>query len=125
MARGRKAKGLGDTIEQITTATGIKAVVDKISEVTGVNCGCEERKEALNKLWTYKQVSCINETDLIWLNEFLPTKPNQLTIKMQEQLKAIYERVFNTPYRGSTCRSCWRDMINEIEKVYKTQTDEK
>ena len=125
MARGRKAKGLGDTIEQFTEATGIKAVVDKISEVTGVNCGCEERKEALNKLWTYKQVSCINETDLIWLHEFLPTKPNQLTIKMQEQLKAIYERVFNTPYRGSTCGSCWRDMINEIEKVYKTQTDEK
>ena len=124
MARGRKPKGLGDTIEQITTATGIKAVVDKISEVTGVNCGCEERKEVLNKLWTYKQVSCINETDLIWLQEFLPNKPNQLTIKMQEQLKAIYERVFNTPYQGSNCSSCWRDMINEIEKVYTTQTKE-
>ena len=121
MARGRKAKGLGDTIEQITTATGIKAVVDKISEVTGIDCGCDKNKEKLNKIWTYKKVSCINETDLIWLQEFLPNKPNQLTIKMQEQLKAIYERVFNTPYRGSTCGSCWRDMINEIEKVYTTQ----
>jgi hypothetical protein len=122
MARGRKAKGLGDTIEQITTATGIKSVVDKISEVTGVNCGCEERKEALNKLWTYKKVSCINETDLLWLQDFLPNKPNQLTIKMQEGLKGIYERVFNTPYRGSTCGSCWRDMIREIERVYEVQT---
>ena len=118
MARGRKPKGLGDTVENIFEATGIATVAKAI---LGEDCGCEERKEALNKLWTYKKVSCINETDLIWLQEFLPTKPNQLTIKMQEQLKAIYERVFNTPYRGSTCGSCWRDMINEIEKVYTTQ----
>lgn len=118
MARNKKPKGLGDTVENIFEATGIATVA---KAVLGEKCGCEERKEALNKLWTYKQVSCINETDLIWLQEFLPTKPNQLTIKMQEQLKAIYERVFNTPYRGSTCGSCWRDMINEIEKVYTTQ----
>jgi hypothetical protein len=43
-----KGKGLGDTIEKITTATGIKKVVDKISEATGKDCGCEERKERLN-----------------------------------------------------------------------------
>jgi len=30
MARGKKAKGLGDTVEQITKATGIKKVVDAI-----------------------------------------------------------------------------------------------
>lgn len=118
MARNKKPKGLGDTVENIFDATGIATVA---KAVLGEKCGCEERKEALNKIWTYKQVSCINETDLIWLQEFLPNKPNQLTIKMQEQLKAIYERVFNTPYRGSTCGSCWRDMINEIEKVYTTQ----
>ena len=118
MARNKKPKGLGDTVENIFDATGIATVA---KAVLGEKCGCEERKEALNKLWTYKKVSCINETDLIWLQEFLPNKPNQLTIKMQEQLKAIYERVFNTPYRGSTCGSCWRDMINEIEKVYTTQ----
>lgn len=43
-----KSKGLGDTIEKITTATGIKKVVDKISEATGKDCGCEERKARLN-----------------------------------------------------------------------------
>jgi hypothetical protein len=36
MARGRKkAQGLGDTIEQITEVTGIKAVVEKFSKATG------------------------------------------------------------------------------------------
>ena len=39
---------LGDTIEKITSATGIKAVVDIVSKATNVDCGCPERKEALN-----------------------------------------------------------------------------
>jgi len=43
-----ESKGLGDTIEKITTATGIKAVVDKVSEVTKKPCGCNKRKESLN-----------------------------------------------------------------------------
>ena len=39
---------LGDTIESFTTTTGIKTLVDKFSEVTNTNCGCNERKELLN-----------------------------------------------------------------------------
>lgn len=43
-----KSRGLGDTIEKITAATGIKKVVEKVSEVTGKDCGCKNRKEKLN-----------------------------------------------------------------------------
>jgi hypothetical protein len=43
-----KSKGLGDTIEKFTTATGVKKVVDIISEITGKDCGCYGRKEKLN-----------------------------------------------------------------------------
>ena len=43
-----ESKGLGDTIEKITTATGIKKVVDTVSKATGKPCGCAERKQALN-----------------------------------------------------------------------------
>ena len=35
-----KTKGMGDVIEKITTATGIKKVVDTVSRVTGKDCGC-------------------------------------------------------------------------------------
>jgi hypothetical protein len=121
MARGRKPKGLGDTIEQITTATGIKAVVDKISEVTGIDCGCNERKEALNKLWSYRQPNCISEDNVTWLADFLPNKPEQLTIKSQERLKIIYKEVFSIDFKTASCGSCWRDMIREIERVYEVQ----
>ena len=48
----KKSRGLGDTIEKFTRATGIKKVVDK---VTGKkDCGCKKRKEALNKAFPYK-----------------------------------------------------------------------
>ena len=124
MARGRKPKGLGDTIEQITTATGIKAVVDKISEVTGIDCGCEERKELLNKIWTYRKPNCLSNESVEWLSTFLPNKPNQLTIKQQEKLKVIYKETFNIDFQSTSCGSCWRDMIREIERVYEVQTKE-
>ncbi len=49
----QESKGLGDTIHKITTATGIKKVVDKISEKTGKPCGCGQRRETLNKMFPY------------------------------------------------------------------------
>jgi len=41
---------LGNTIEKITTLTGIKKVVKTISKITGVPCDCDKRKEKLNKI---------------------------------------------------------------------------
>jgi hypothetical protein len=48
-----KSKGLGDTIEKITKATGIKKVVKTISKKTGKDCGCNKRKKTLNNLFPY------------------------------------------------------------------------
>ena len=50
-----KSKGLGDTIEKITKATGIKKVVDTMSQGLNIPCGCEQRKETLNKMFPKKQ----------------------------------------------------------------------
>jgi len=53
MKLNRKSRGLGDTVEKITTVTGIKAVVDKISQASGKPCGCKERRDALNRAYPY------------------------------------------------------------------------
>jgi hypothetical protein len=50
----QKAEGLGDTIETITKATGIKSVVDTVSKGLNIPCGCKHRKEKLNKIFPYK-----------------------------------------------------------------------
>ena len=44
-----KSKGLGDTIEKFTTATGIKKLADKIPG----GCGCANRKNKLNQMFPY------------------------------------------------------------------------
>ncbi len=50
-----KSKGLGDTIEKITKTTGVKRLVDLAAKKTGKPCGCNKRKEILNKVFPYKK----------------------------------------------------------------------
>jgi hypothetical protein len=121
MAKSRKSKGLGDTVEKITKATGIKKVVDAISEAAGIDCGCGERKDLLNKIFPYKQTECINDVDNEWLTNFFSTTNNQLTPKQQNRVTEIYKNVFNENIQPSNCGSCWRDKINELKQVYETQ----
>lgn len=48
----RKSKGLGDTIDKITTATGIKKAVKMLSNEE--ECApCEQRRKKLNELFPY------------------------------------------------------------------------
>ena len=48
-----KSRGLGDTIEKVTEATGIKKVVDTVSKATGKPCGCKGRRDTLNRMFPY------------------------------------------------------------------------
>jgi hypothetical protein len=117
MARKKKAQGLGDTIEQITEATGIKSVVKAIA---GDDCGCEERKQKLNKLFPYskKVQECLNDSDKEYLSDFFKQGFNQLSIKQQTRITEIYFNVFKIKIQPSNCGSCWRDRINELKNVY-------
>jgi hypothetical protein len=47
-------KPLGDRIESFTKATGIKKIVESISQGLNVPCGCQQRKETLNKMFPGK-----------------------------------------------------------------------
>jgi len=65
------SKGLGDTVDKITTKTGIKKVVKK---VFGDDCGCEERRQKLNKLFPYKTKECLTEEEYLWCDDYFNTK---------------------------------------------------
>jgi hypothetical protein len=116
MARSKKSKGLGDTIEAITEATGIKKVVEVFSEVTGVDCNCDARKEKLNKIFPYRKTECLNETDYNALGVIL--KKNELTPADQLIVSDIYFNVFNYRLQLSNCSSCWIGKIQELKRVY-------
>ena len=47
--------GLGDTVERLAKATGIKKVVNKVSEGLNIPCGCEGRRDAMNILFPYNK----------------------------------------------------------------------
>ena len=50
-----KSQGLGDSIEKFTRATGIKSFANFLhSNGLVKDCGCDKRKETLNKAVPYK-----------------------------------------------------------------------
>ncbi len=53
--KNMKSKGLGDTIEKVTEATGIKKVVETVAKAAGKDCGCSKRKDALNRAFPYNE----------------------------------------------------------------------
>ena len=48
-----KSRGLGDTINKFTTATGIKTAVNTVAKAVGKDCGCNKRQDALNRAFPY------------------------------------------------------------------------
>ena len=48
-----KSKGLGDSIEKFTKATGIKKVVDTVAKTINKDCNCAKRQDTLNRLFPY------------------------------------------------------------------------
>jgi hypothetical protein len=117
--RKAPARGLGDTIEQITEVTGIKKAVEVFSKATGLDCGCEERKVKLNNLIPYRRkVNCLTESDYEALKPFVSPKKGSLTPNEQWQIQGIYFRVFEVKLDDSNCASCWRDIINDLRKVF-------
>ena len=52
--RMKRSKGFGDTVEKLAKVTGLNKVSEAVSKVTGKDCGCNKRKDTLNKLFPYK-----------------------------------------------------------------------
>ena len=115
----KNAQGLGDTVEQITTATGIKAVVEMFTKATGVDCKCDERKAKLNKLFSYNSnINCLTEKDYNALTELIAPSKTTLTPEEQSAISEIYFNVFNYRLQLSSCGSCWAGKVEELRKVY-------
>jgi hypothetical protein len=115
----RKSAGLGDSIEKLTEVTGIKKVVEMFSEATGIDCGCDERKEKLNNLFPYnRNINCLNESDYNKLTKYLSAQQTTLTPIEQQEISDIYFNVFNYRLQISSCASCWKGKLDELRRVY-------
>ena len=107
------SEGLGDTVEKITKATGIKKAVDTVFQKLEKSCGCEERKEKLNQVFRYKKPECLTEQEFDLIKMAVDTKKNKFTPDEQETYKTIYERIFKTKVECTPCgfaKVVWKDL---------------
>lgn len=113
--RTRKDKGLGDTVERVTKATGIDKVV---KWVAGEDCGCQERKEKLNRIFRYAQPKCLLEAEYGFLGGFLKGYKSTVSHDDQVRLVNIYNRVFDDSRKVTNCGPCVGQLIEDLKKVY-------
>jgi len=109
-----KPQGLGDVVERFTKATGIKKVVEAVTD----SCGCEERKERWNKKYSFKMANPLTEEEYDLISMAVETKKKTFTADEQETYKQIFERVFE---RKVSCTPCsfgstiWEKLRKAIE----------
>ena len=111
-------KGAGDIVESITTATGIKAVVDTAAKALDTDCGCAARKESLNKLFPNRKLNDLSTEDYDYLTEWYSVKRSSVNTKQQNALVDIYNRVFNAKRKVSNCSPCIASINRELKKIY-------
>ena len=117
---------IGDAVESVTEATGIKAIV---KHLVGEDCGCNERKESLNEwgakiqnkistLFRRNNIHPLTQEEYEYLHEFF-NRP-KLSMKPSEQYKMleINNRVFSQRLQYTTCGSCVQSMVNQLKHVY-------
>ena len=110
-----KSKGLGDSVEKVLKATGIDKVAKK---VLGDDCGCEERKQALNKMFPYAKVRQFTEDEMSIYESVLPRIGDRISGQDQATLVKLYNKVFNANKKPSSCGSCVKQTVAQLAKVY-------
>jgi hypothetical protein len=123
----KEAEGLGDTIEAITEATGIKKAVEWLAN--GKDCGCAERKVKLNKMFRYKP-ECMVQSEYEWWTLFL--KRYDMYLKHTKvipktdiyELHRLYRRLFRINLRICTncpsAKNVIENAVKEINLIYDT-----
>lgn len=115
----QKSEGLGDIVEKVLEKTGIAKAAKFI---LGDDCGCEERKEALNKIWR-RNPECLQEHEYEYLKEWYKEERSRMKPSEQRDMLVIYNRVFKTKQQTTTCASCLRDINAKMKRVFETYND--
>lgn len=105
--------GLGDVVEKVTEATGIKTAFQAFTD----DCGCERRKEKLNAMFSfYKKMTA--EQKQLWMSWQEEIATGVVSRETQQGINQLYAEVFNRLVRYSTCGMCLEKRIQDLQKVY-------
>ena len=119
----KQALGVGDVVDKITTATGIKKAVEVFSIITGVDCGCEARKEKLNEMFRRQKLKprCITKDEYYQLTNMLGGIKSQIKPDAQRKIAKMYSAIFGTRYEVwcDSCPGIWKAKIADLQAVVK------
>ena len=115
-----ESTGIGDTVGKVLEVTGIAKVAKWL---LGEDCGCDERKEKLNKLFPYKKPKCLEQPEYDWLKEWFDKNTNVVKPSEQKTILAIHSRVFGVRNEPTSCASCLLTRVKDLEQVFKTYED--
>ena len=116
----QKSKGLGDKIAAVTKATGIEKVVKTFF---GDDCGCDERRDRLNKMFPSRKVEQMNEEQIVFFRDVLQVKYRthaNLGRDVGDTFYQLYQDVFGVKKKKTSCSSCNKNMYIELLKVYES-----
>jgi len=119
--KSRKSKGLGDSIEKFTEATGIKKAVEVVTKAVGIeDCGCEKRKLKLNEWWPYsRKPNKITNGEWKVLDHFF-TNQKGVIVSAEKQIRLIKvsDRLFNEKREITSCTSCLKEFVGRLRLIY-------
>jgi|TARA_X000001382_G_C3149023_1_gene172314 hypothetical protein len=113
-----KSRGLGDDIKAFTDKTGISKMVKTIF---GDDCGCDERQRLMNERFpNFKNIRPFTKDEKKIYEEVMPSvqKGQQVTRENQFILGKIYKAVFNAEAKWSSCNSCNKKTMDNLQRVY-------
>ena len=110
----KKSKGLGDTVEKLTEASGIKKVVEAITD----DCGCQARKEKWNKLFAYGKVMT-KEQKVVWEEQVKQQwGKGVLNAEAQKAANNLYREIYRLKARFTRCGGCLKERLQKLEQAY-------
>ena len=110
-----KNAGLGDIVTEFTEVTGIKKVVEAITD----DCGCAARAEKLNELFPNRKLNNLETEQFDFLDDFFtPKRPTSVNIDNQKQLVSIFNHVFKAKRKVTNCSPCLVNLIDDLFKIY-------
>ena len=115
-----KSKGLGDKIAAVTKATGIEKVVKTFF---GDDCGCDERRDRLNKMFPSRKVVQMDEEQIVFFRDVIQVKYRthaNLGRDIGDKFYQLYQDVFGVKKTKTSCSSCNKNMYIELLKVYES-----
>lgn len=99
---------------------GVKKIVEAVA---GEDCGCKERKEKLNRRFSYFQPFSAKDKE-VWENELKPAMDRgRLDLQQQGLMIDLYQRTFQRRYKKTNCGPCVLEKMEKLEQAYKASCE--